>query len=171
METIQSFASAVRVAEPETDRVFTFIVDKRTGLCLAQLRSDDGTWSLTGGLVDPGETPQEALLRECFEEIGFIPSDIKEIYGSVVKNDRGEDKYCRIFLATIEDAKTLTFSPCPIEVTELRWVPHTDWPEPPHPEMLKLLKNRKIISYLRPYTLSSHITLGSSASGLSSRHP
>ncbi len=163
METVESFTSAAQFDEPVTDRVFTFIVDKSTGLCLAQLRSDDDTWSLTGGLVDPGETPLEALRRECFEEIGFIPSDIKEIYGSFVKNERGEDKYCRIFLATVEDAKALTFSPCPVEVLELRWVSHTHWPTPPHPEMVKLLQNQKIISHLNLYTLSSQVPLGISA--------
>jgi len=34
-------------------------------------RSDDGTWGLPGGGVEPGETWQAAALRECQEETGW----------------------------------------------------------------------------------------------------
>lgn len=30
-----------------------------------------GWWELPGGKVDPGETDQEALVRECLEELGI----------------------------------------------------------------------------------------------------
>jgi 8-oxo-dGTP diphosphatase len=33
-----------------------------------------GFWSVPGGLVDPGETPQEAAARELFEEAGISPT-------------------------------------------------------------------------------------------------
>jgi 8-oxo-dGTP diphosphatase len=33
-----------------------------------------GFWSVPGGLVDPGETPQEAATRELFEEAGITPT-------------------------------------------------------------------------------------------------
>ncbi len=34
-------------------------------------RSDDGTWGLPGGGVEPGETWQAAAVRECHEETGW----------------------------------------------------------------------------------------------------
>jgi len=32
-----------------------------------------GFWSVPGGHVEPGETPQEAAVRELFEEAGLTP--------------------------------------------------------------------------------------------------
>lgn len=34
-------------------------------------RKDDGAWTIPKGLVDPGETPLEAAMREFTEETGF----------------------------------------------------------------------------------------------------
>ncbi|HEV8052885.1 MAG TPA: NUDIX domain-containing protein [Parachlamydiaceae bacterium] len=36
-------------------------------------------WGLVGGGVDEGETPEEAIKRECSEEIGVIPRNITYI--------------------------------------------------------------------------------------------
>jgi 8-oxo-dGTP pyrophosphatase MutT (NUDIX family) len=33
-----------------------------------------GFWSVPAGIVDPGETPQEAAVRELFEEAGITPT-------------------------------------------------------------------------------------------------
>jgi 8-oxo-dGTP diphosphatase len=33
-----------------------------------------GFWSVPGGIVDPGETPQQAAVRELFEEAGITPT-------------------------------------------------------------------------------------------------
>jgi mutator protein MutT len=34
-------------------------------------RNDDGTWSLPGGAIDPGESPAAAVAREALEETGL----------------------------------------------------------------------------------------------------
>ncbi|MEM4780845.1 MAG: NUDIX hydrolase N-terminal domain-containing protein [Halalkalicoccus sp.] len=41
------------------------------GLVLLMKRADDGTWSLPGGFVDPGESPAETAVRETREETGL----------------------------------------------------------------------------------------------------
>jgi 8-oxo-dGTP pyrophosphatase MutT (NUDIX family) len=38
---------------------------------------DPGKWGLVGGSAEPGETYDEALCRECEEEIGIRPTDYK----------------------------------------------------------------------------------------------
>jgi len=52
---------------------------------LLELRSDVELWGITGGRLDPGETPEECGCREIFEETGIIlqPSDLRlfNIYG------------------------------------------------------------------------------------------
>lgn len=36
-----------------------------------------GKWNGVGGKVDPGETARQAIVRECQEEIGVTPIDLK----------------------------------------------------------------------------------------------
>lgn len=43
------------------------------GKVLLLKRSDSGQWAFPGGGIEEGETPEEAALRECEEEIGFRP--------------------------------------------------------------------------------------------------
>lgn len=42
------------------------------GRVLLGRRSDTGTWALPGGIIDPGEEPADAAVREIFEETGVI---------------------------------------------------------------------------------------------------
>jgi ADP-ribose pyrophosphatase YjhB (NUDIX family) len=41
------------------------------GRLLLIRRADDGLWALPGGLINPGETPAEAAVREMHEEAGL----------------------------------------------------------------------------------------------------
>lgn len=52
------------------------------GKFLCQLRDDvpniryPGNWALFGGHMEPGETPEVAVLRELNEEISYIPASV-----------------------------------------------------------------------------------------------
>jgi len=50
---------------------------------LLQRRSDDNTWSLPAGAIDPGEAPAQALIREVWEETGLrvVPRRILGVFG------------------------------------------------------------------------------------------
>jgi 8-oxo-dGTP pyrophosphatase MutT (NUDIX family) len=64
----------VLVSGPEVRLVFT----ERT----MELSRHAGEISFPGGLVDPGEEPAAAALREAHEELGIPPSDV-ELIGSL----------------------------------------------------------------------------------------
>ena len=56
------------------------VVRNDRGHILLGRRSDDGSWGLPAGAVDPGEQPAEAALREIYEETGIV-AEIERIGG------------------------------------------------------------------------------------------
>ena len=47
------------------------LIRDSSGRLLLQHRSDDGTWGVVGGVMNLGETVEEAARREVFEETGL----------------------------------------------------------------------------------------------------
>jgi 8-oxo-dGTP diphosphatase len=47
------------------------LVRDALGRVLLVRRADDGRWAMPGGWVDPGETPEQAVVREVAEETGL----------------------------------------------------------------------------------------------------
>ena len=56
------------------------VVRNAGGQVLLARRSDNGCWSLPAGIIDPGEQPSDAVLREVFEETG-IEVEIERVGG------------------------------------------------------------------------------------------
>jgi len=56
------------------------VVRNDAGEILLGRRSDDGSWDLPAGAVEPGEQPADAVLREVFEETGVV-AEIDRIGG------------------------------------------------------------------------------------------
>lgn len=48
------------------------VVWDERGRILLMRRSDNGAWSLPAGMIDPGEQPAEAAVREVLEETGVV---------------------------------------------------------------------------------------------------
>ena len=56
------------------------VVRDDQGRILFLRRGDDGTWSLPAGMIEPGEQPADAVLREILEETGII-AEIERLSG------------------------------------------------------------------------------------------
>ena len=90
-----------------------------------------GKWLIPGGLVDPGETLQEAVRREILEETGqnIEPLGIIGIRSMVRSTDNLTDLYC-IFLCQLEsDPKPLIIED--EEIHEVRWLTVNELNEDP----------------------------------------
>jgi mutator protein MutT len=72
-------------------------------------------WDLVGGVVEPGETPRDAVVRECREEIGVEVLDPVPMPYAVA--DPGLD--ARAFLVTRWDGEPVNVAP--EEHDDLRW--------------------------------------------------
>jgi 8-oxo-dGTP pyrophosphatase MutT (NUDIX family) len=58
----------------------TAVIRDRDRFLVARQRNTE-RWSLIGGGIEPGETPQEAVVREVSEELGVSP-DVGDIVGA-----------------------------------------------------------------------------------------
>jgi 8-oxo-dGTP pyrophosphatase MutT (NUDIX family) len=98
----------------------------------------EGTWALPKGLVEPGESPEAAALREASEETGVSGrslgklGDVRYVYTQSWGDAKGERvfKIVSFFLVRagrgrigeIEEAMR-------VEVAEARWLPLEDAPK------------------------------------------
>ncbi len=81
-------------------------------------RYDD--WSLPKGKLDPGESFEEAALREVEEETGMRCRLLDELDPVEYRDNKGREKLVRYWLMAVE--RDPGFAPND-EVDELRWVP------------------------------------------------
>ncbi|GAA3722894.1 8-oxo-dGTP diphosphatase [Spinactinospora alkalitolerans] len=95
----------------------------RDGALLAAQRAEPqrmrGRWELPGGKVDPGETDEVALVRECHEELGVRVRLLERIGGDVVlpPHSPGSAAVLRVWVADLLDGE-----PAPLEHLALRWL-------------------------------------------------
>jgi 8-oxo-dGTP diphosphatase len=71
----------------------------RDGKILAVSRKDNHSdLGLPGGKIDPGETPEQALVRELLEEIGVRIKEFRKIFEDLDRVVGGERRPCRAYL-------------------------------------------------------------------------
>ena len=73
-------------------------------------------WEFVGGKVEEGETPEEALVRECREELG-ISLAVDDVFMEL------EHTYPDItILLTLYNARILSGEPQKLEHNDIRWI-------------------------------------------------
>lgn len=94
-----------------------------------------GRWEFPGGKVEPGETPEAALVREIAEELGCAIEVVGWLPGEVAIGDR--------HVLTVARARLVDGDPDPVEHDEIRWLAadeldSVDWLEPDVPFLAHL---------------------------------
>ncbi|HEX7302308.1 (deoxy)nucleoside triphosphate pyrophosphohydrolase [Lentzea sp.] len=119
---------AARCEQLREARVVVGAAIVRDGRLLAQQRSypesQAGRWELPGGRVESGEKPEEALARECVEELGVAVTAGEQVGPDVPLR---RDLVLRIFAATLDGGE-----PEALEHNAVRWLtagelPGVDW--------------------------------------------
>ncbi|URN02090.1 NUDIX domain-containing protein [Actinomadura madurae] len=91
-------------------------------------------WELPGGLIDPGETPYEAAVRELHEESGLhLPALTLAGYGRFHLVRPPRDEYAALYTASTTSRHT-AFTPNE-EISAIRWW-DTATPHPPDAQIL-----------------------------------
>lgn len=83
------------------------IIRDKEGRILLQKRSDYGNWGLPGGGMDPGESIEETMIREVFEETGLMVRqyELYSIYSGPLMKYKYPDGNEVVFVMFIFNAK------------------------------------------------------------------
>ena len=116
----------------------------REGRLLAARRTTPpeaaGRWELPGGKVEPGETPEAAVVRELREELGCTVAVTGWLEGEEPIGDR--------YVLRVALARLVEGEPAPVEHDRVRWLApdeldDVDWLEPDRP-FLPLLRQARM---------------------------
>lgn len=92
---------------------------ERNGLVLAiSRRNDHENLGLPGGKIEPGESPEEALVRELGEECGILAEEYEMVYEHLDRVEGDLRRPCRGYRVT-----SWAGSPHSVEGQRVVWVP------------------------------------------------
>ena len=132
-------AVALTLVADDLDRP-CFVLTRRN----PQLRRHAGQWALPGGRIDPGESAEEAALRELDEEIGLAVSD-SSVLGCL--DDYPTRSGFVITPVVVWGGSRAEFDPNPEEVAEAFRVPIAELDRPGVPRLRSIPESdRPVIS-------------------------
>ena len=108
------------------------------------LRNDvknPGCWGLPGGKVDAGENLQEALTRECTEEIGIWPEAIKLVPIEKFTSIDNRFSYHTFFCLVEKEFVPILNN----EHYGYSWIKSGVWPKPLHPGLWTTINFKEIL--------------------------
>jgi ADP-ribose pyrophosphatase YjhB (NUDIX family) len=112
--------------------VGTSVIVYKDDMIILQRRADNGLWGYPGGLMEPGEEPEDSARRELREETGLIAQEMK-LFGVFAGERRhfsypnGHEVYITDVVYTCNSFTDSGESPDD-EVLEVKWFPMNDLP-------------------------------------------
>ena len=79
-------------------------------------------WEFVGGKVEPGETKEQALIRECQEELDILLS-VGDVFMDVIHEYPDITVHLTLFNATIADGE-----PQKLEHNDIQWIMSSEIP-------------------------------------------
>ena len=116
--------------------------DKKFMICQRPAYKARGLlWEFVGGKVELGETKEQALTRECKEELNVLLS-VGDVFMDVVHEYSDLTVHLTLFNATISDGE-----PQKLEHNDIQWISPSEIPNyefcPADKEILKEIQNKK----------------------------
>lgn len=104
------------------DAAGVLVADPDRGVLLLwrhRFLADEWAWEIPGGMIDEGESPEEAARRECIEESGWAPGPLRHAYRFRPIAGLSSQTF-HVFTATSAE---LVGEPDPSESERVEWVP------------------------------------------------
>lgn len=79
---------------------------------------DEWGWEIPAGMVDPGETPEEAARRECVEESGWEPGPLRPL----LRFAPIAGQSTQTFWIYAADTARRVGDPDPVEASSVEWI-------------------------------------------------
>lgn len=114
--------------EPKLYGIGTSVYAQREGRILILERAGGaatGAWYTPGGVLDPGETPEECAVRELFEETGLRPSGPLSLVGLIPMYVYGVDTFLAAYACDCNEGDVRLSE----EHTDFRWIDADEYRE------------------------------------------